>query len=407
VIREEAQLSTLRGILQGKTAEEVEERCLAAVGSELCRDIAELRAEIARAIERNRPDMTYIVHGDYAVVVYRDYDEVRISKKRLDEAIKEYWPFSSQDEVPHIFGADYWVCCGRELVVEDGRTFEEALAQLKQEFERRADSAVHRAAAEAVEEKLKEFAEYERQLFASTMERYAKHIAWLLEEWARHAAGVGRMENFLRQLRGMAPVFAGLGVGVEDALQSLPSAWPRAIIARKESLESVLGRGRVEDAVQRCLSAFGSAACGRLAAAREDVIKALKAQKGDREVHYVVSGEFAFEVRDLPGGWALIRVHDLVGEIKTYMPLGDEEPPQVHGVWYWYLPGGKVVKADDPASYVNSLIELRRWLTEGPADLRAPPPEVRRAALSALGEVFKYASERLGARLGAGPKVSV
>jgi len=59
-----------------------------------------------------------------------------------------------------------------------------------------------------------------------------------------------------------------------------------------------------------------------------------------------------------------------------------------------------------PAAYVNSLVELRRWLTEAPADLRTPAPEARRAALSELARLFEYVSERLG-KLNTVPKVSV
>jgi len=394
-------------ILQGETPEEVEKRCLAVLGSGLCRDIAELRGEISRAIWRIGVEPTYIVHGDYVVKVVRDLDGyIHISKTPLQEAIKDYWPFCSRRNCIITHDTEYWVCCGevRKIHFSDTTSFREVLSWLKQEFERRADSAVYRAAIEAIEEKLEEVAEYESQQFKSAVEHQIEQVARGVRHWAIYYANKGHMDVFLKNLGDVANVLAIAGVSVEGVAKAVPSVRPRVIVARRETLESIFGRERIEDSAQRCLDAFGSAACGHLAAARMDILKALEAQESNAEIHYVVSGEFAFEVRNLPGGWAIIEVDDLLKVIEMYelpsIPLGE-----LYVVWYWYLPH-KTVKADTLNSYVESLVELRRWLTEGPADLRMPPPEVRRAALDKLNELFEYANEWLNKLTKRNPKAS-
>jgi len=396
-------------ILQGESPEEIEKRCLAAVGSELCRDIAELRGEISRAIRKGDLDQTYIIHGDYAVVAYRDGDTVHISKAPLHEVIRSYWPFCSQHEYPTIHGADYWVCCGEERRIDNDESFREVLSWLKSRLEQEPTSAARRAAVKAIEEKLKEFTRYELKLAKSVVESKANWLANYMKGWALHFAEIGRMGDFVEQIKEVGDVLAGLGIGVEGATKAVPSAWPRVIIARVETLEGMFGRGRIEDSIQKCVDAYGSAACGHLAVAREDVLKAIENQKGAGggrpEVHYVVSGLFVFEVKRIQGGWAVIETHRFDEFIENFFPLSPNSPSRLFVTYHLYLPY-RTFEVGAPQDYANFLIELRRWLTGNSPDLRWPPPEVRQAVLRGAAEHLEEARKFLN-KLSASPKVSV
>jgi len=397
-------------ILQGETPEEVEKRCLAAVGSDLCRDIAELRGEISRAIRKGDLDPTYIIHGDYAVKVVPDDGDIYISKAPLQEAIKDYWPFCSHGhEYPTIHGADYWVCCGEERRIDDDESFREVLSWLKSRLEQEPTSAARRAAVKAIEERLEKLTRYELQLAKAVVESNANWLANYVKGWAAHFAELGRMGDFIEQIKEVGDVLAGLGISVEGVAKAAPSAWPRVIIARVEALEGMFGRGRIEDSIQKCVDAYGSAACGHLAVAREDVLKAIEAQRGAGggrpEVHYVVSGPFVFEVRCIHGGWAIIEAHRFDKFIENFFPLDSENPSKLLAVYHLYLPY-RTFELRTPQSYANFLIELRRWLTGDSPDLRRPPPEVRQAVLRAAAEHLEEVKKFLN-NLNAGSKVSV
>jgi len=392
-VEEKISRKALEGVLLGRSAEDVKQKCLAELGSALCRDIAELRNELVRAVGRN--ESTYIVAGDHLLIVVPADDNITVSKLGLDEGIREYWPFCGHGhEFPTIHGTDFWICCGEERQIHDNNSFREVLAWLKQRLAQEQESGVRQAAVRAIEERFEALAKYEMRLAKANIDSVISWMAQYVESWVRHFAELGRLGEFLERLRDVAGVLTSAGISIEGLTQAAEPVRSRVIVARRETLEEMLGRGRIEDSVQKCFDAYRSGACGHLAAARVDVLRAIGSQRTPDEVHYVVAGDVVFDVQSLPGGWASIKVLSLDEAIKTYMPLDPEDPSKMYGIFYWYLPH-RTVKADSPSSYLESLLEIRRWLTEGSANIRSPTPEMRRAALNAVAERLEYVNRLL------------
>jgi len=159
---------------------------------------------------------------------------------------------------------------------------------------------------------------------------------------------------------------------------------PAEIVTTREQLLAALSSGKIQDAIQRCYSAFGSDLCGELALVRDYVEKAL----GDVSfwrIHYIVARDWVLVVEGTTSGSVRVAAKRLDELLKEYWPLCTQNHPQpvVHGADYWYF-DWKVYKVEDLDSFIETMKALREWLRTAPEDLRTPAKEVRPAAIAAI-----------------------
>jgi len=174
---------------------------------------------------------------------------------------------------------------------------------------------------------------------------------------------------------------------------------PAEIVTTREQLLAVLSGGKIQDAIQRCYSAFGSDLCGDLATVRDYVEKALE-DMSFWHIHYVVAGDRVLVVEGAHGGSVRVAARRLDELLKEYWPLCTQNHPQpiVHGTDYWHF-DWKTYKVEDLDSFIGTLEALREWLKTAPEGLRTPTKEVRMAAITAV-DLLLAKAQRLEAKYG-------
>jgi len=142
--------------------------------------------------------------------------------------------------------------------------------------------------------------------------------------------------------------------------------------------------GKIQDAIQRCYSAFGSDLCGDLATVRDYVERALR-NVSFWHIHYVVARDRVLVIEETLGGKVRVTAKRLDEFLREYWPLCTQNHPQpiVHGADYWHF-DWKTYRVEDLDSFIGTLSALKEWLKAALEGLGTPTKEVRRASIDAI-----------------------